>query len=452
MRSALSIIFVLTFGLLFAQVPNAGFESWETREKLELEGYASVGNVSRTSDATDGNYALRLDNIAATSTFGAITNTVIGTDLEGGQPYDEIPLVMSFDCKYDLAAGDVAKILVIFKLQGNPLGMVDFTLNGNSADTFQHFNYAIQWGTSINPDSVVLVLASTDLENPSVAGDGYVIFDDIVFRTFSTPNDSLINRSFEDWDSKGIEHPTSWYTTDMFIEDEYNLPIALNSVVKADHVQSGFESAFLQNVKVGNDIIPGILLTGSDLSGLQEPSFPVNKRWKYIHALVKYDPDNGESAIITCAMFKQGTYVGTAQILITEATDLNEYTYVSQEINYIGSDIPDSASILVSSGDISDPVGENSKLWIDNLNFADHTATINTPELSFSVFPNPAQDILNVQLTNKTPIKIKIYNTYGKEVMQSDQEQIDISSLSPGVYYLHLSSQGNNGVTKFFKH
>jgi len=59
----------------------------------------------------------------------------------------------------------------------------------------------------------------------------------------------------------------------------------------------------------------------------------------------------------------------------------------------------------------------------------------------FSIFPNPAMDIIYISKKNNEPIKrINIYNQFGQVVRQIKQDikQINISNLQPGIYYIEV--------------
>jgi hypothetical protein len=65
---------------------------------------------------------------------------------------------------------------------------------------------------------------------------------------------------------------------------------------------------------------------------------------------------------------------------------------------------------------------------------------------TFSLYPNPAKDVLNVNLVASQPnALLKIYDESGKEAMfvalgSSAATQIDVSSLSSGIYHITLAS------------
>ena len=132
----------------YAQVPNGHFENWSTISTPTVEEWFSLGNVSKTSDAYSGNSAVRLENDGTTESFGILTNAEISENFNGGHPFTDNPLVITFAVKYDLAAGDVGKVYAIFKKQGQLIAAVDFTVNGNSGDTFEVYKVPISMGYS----------------------------------------------------------------------------------------------------------------------------------------------------------------------------------------------------------------------------------------------------------------------------------------------------------------
>lgn len=69
---------------------------------------------------------------------------------------------------------------------------------------------------------------------------------------------------------------------------------------------------------------------------------------------------------------------------------------------------------------------------------------------SFSLFPNPAHDIVNLDIenTNNPDIIFTIYNMFGKLVKSERliRKQIDISDLCNGMYMLEIKS--NEGTAR----
>lgn len=78
--------------------------------------------------------------------------------------------------------------------------------------------------------------------------------------------------------------------------------------------------------------------------------------------------------------------------------------------------------------------------------------------VSFSVYPNPAKDNLqvNFNLNEAKNVNVKIYNTLGELVFSNNEEQlssgnhsfdINVSKLSKGIYYMNLQA-GESGIAK----
>jgi len=80
--------------------------------------------------------------------------------------------------------------------------------------------------------------------------------------------------------------------------------------------------------------------------------------------------------------------------------------------------------------------------------------TLGTPDMpintgSFTMYPNPARDIISLNVSDETAKKIAVYNSNGKLVLQSDYTQtLDVSELSSGVYFVRISTENNHRLVK----
>ncbi|MDP4934591.1 MAG: T9SS type A sorting domain-containing protein, partial [Salibacteraceae bacterium] len=74
-------------------------------------------------------------------------------------------------------------------------------------------------------------------------------------------------------------------------------------------------------------------------------------------------------------------------------------------------------------------------------------------EAQFSVFPNPAKDILNVKMTHAAIVdNISIYSLGGKLLMsKKNATQMDVSQLPSGVYMIKTDVFGKSFLKKFVK-
>ncbi len=73
---------------------------------------------------------------------------------------------------------------------------------------------------------------------------------------------------------------------------------------------------------------------------------------------------------------------------------------------------------------------------------------------TFNLYPNPASNFISIQsAVDSKHLTITIYNAQGQLVtlskVEGQKKTIDISSLSSGIYYLHLQSNDGVGVKKF---
>ncbi len=108
----------------------------------------------------------------------------------------------------------------------------------------------------------------------------------------------------------------------------------------------------------------------------------------------------------------------------------------------------------VNSGTVDD--SENIDFFIDNL-FAEPPFSGSITDLKskgFTYYPNPSKNIL--YLTAKETInKVTIYNSLGQEVQQNTinslSDQLDISDLPNGVYYMRVSIGHTIGVVSVLK-
>ncbi len=71
-------------------------------------------------------------------------------------------------------------------------------------------------------------------------------------------------------------------------------------------------------------------------------------------------------------------------------------------------------------------------------------------KVNFSVYPNPANEVLNV-LTNETIKQITIYNMQGQKLIQNTSSVLNIASLSSGMYLLELQTTNGTSSVKFIK-
>lgn len=78
------------------------------------------------------------------------------------------------------------------------------------------------------------------------------------------------------------------------------------------------------------------------------------------------------------------------------------------------------------------------------------------PEISMTTYPNPAQHTIHFRRSDKQSSnmiidEVRIYDNSGREVLLSTEEEVTISTLQPGMYYLTILSEGTSFTSKFTK-
>uniref|UniRef100_UPI004049BBD4 T9SS type A sorting domain-containing protein n=1 Tax=Flavobacterium sp. TaxID=239 RepID=UPI004049BBD4 len=73
----------------------------------------------------------------------------------------------------------------------------------------------------------------------------------------------------------------------------------------------------------------------------------------------------------------------------------------------------------------------------------------NQNNLEVSLYPNPANNVLNIEMTNEVK-SIEIYNIQGQKVKAANQKQINVSDLASGMYMIRIQDTENAVSTKKF--
>ena len=94
---------------------------------------------------------------------------------------------------------------------------------------------------------------------------------------------------------------------------------------------------------------------------------------------------------------------------------------------------------------------DDTTMYVDNIYFwKAPTAGIDDHSLSaVRMYPNPANGVVKFSTVSKDALEVSVYDLLGKEVMplQNVQTELNISSLTTGMYFIKMS-QGDSSVTK----
>ena len=180
---SLCLIVTLFSSLSFSQIPNAGFENWETDPD---SNYNPVGwqttnsfplvNVEPYSPGCQGTYAMKVKTLNPGFTFPGVAF------LQVAYNFSEIPTSFSACVKSTIMPGDQAYIIVglmsgdsIIASQDSCTFKIDSTI---SEFTYREFPLTIQ--SNLVPDSLVIIVAS-GLGSGQVGTE--LIVDELAFST-----------------------------------------------------------------------------------------------------------------------------------------------------------------------------------------------------------------------------------------------------------------------------
>jgi hypothetical protein len=254
------------------------------------------------------------------------------------------------------------------------------------------------------------------------------------------------NNGFETWTNFGTyEDPTFWGSTN------YSSSGTFYAITKSnDHfpVNVGSYSVRIEN---NTSINPnysarGYLATGTPPPG---PDFLITGHPSSLTGYYKFNPQNGDTMLIQIQLFNNGSSVA-----------YGEFSTKVAALNWTPFNIPISAYTNADNGSIfiaayyansynAIPSG-NSVLYVDNLNFDNLISSIpeNISEnASFSIYPNPANDILNLNIDKmkNADLTLSIYNVIGNlvksEILKQNNQQINIEDLSNGIYMVEIKSK-----------
>lgn len=147
------------------------------------------------------------------------------------------------------------------------------------------------------------------------------------------------------------------------------------------------------------------------------------------------------------------TAAGTA-LFVQATADLSQYSgkkiYIGfwHNVNFVNN------SAAISTIPFKDTNSSNT-FQIDEMQVFANSNTLATSEAKnksvFSVYPNPASDILYLKGVSKA--SVKVFSLTGQQLLSTvvNNDQINISALPKGVYNLSLEINGNSSTVKFIK-
>ncbi|MDZ4757905.1 MAG: T9SS type A sorting domain-containing protein [Bacteroidota bacterium] len=260
------------------------------------------------------------------------------------------------------------------------------------------------------------------------------------------------NGSFENW--TGSE-ANSWVSTNllMFLGNS-------QSVYKSTDAHGGSFACEVNTIKVNikppGQPIPdytGSIFLGRFANFNPTMGAPYTKRPDKMVFWYKYVPKGTDSAIalVTLTRWNSSTKktdtVGLGVGPMTGST--TTYTKKDVDIMYLSNNAPDTAIVLFVSSSLSANQA-GSKLTIDDADFVGgNTGIIAQTQNEIGIYPNPAKDMLNLELGNlEGNVYIAITDIQGKNIYTQiystcNNVTIQTSTFKSGIYILNVTSDKN---------
>ena len=294
-----------------------------------------------------------------------------------------------------------------------------------------------------------------------------IILTVLIAMTIKT-NAQIPNSGFENWIPVGNSmEPTSWHSMYSLIDSTGTYCPVTKSTnhyptsVGSFSVRIANDTALWNTRKdtaLWNTGIPPAYLLGWGIlistKNNDEPLFPVIGSPTSLCGYYKFLPQNGDTMNIDYYFSHNGVEVGKGSYISTVAATNWTPFQISWVPNTFYTGIIDSARISLSPSNEPKNGGMgprgNSVLYVDNLSFDNIITSISEQTVkntSFSLYPNPAFDIvtLNIDNSNNTDITFNIYNLMGElissELFQKNQQKINIKNLNNGIYLVEIKSK-----------
>lgn len=165
----------------------------------------------------------------------------------------------------------------------------------------------------------------------------------------------------------------------------------------------------------------------------------------YDSLAIYYSDDCGLSKNL---LWKKGGYdLATVDSMNTEFIP-SSYDWVTEVIDLGNLSTDQKKSIIFYFENIG-YWGNN--LYLDNILISDPLSIQENTFSQMSIYPNPVQDQLNIQLPKK-PDQILVYNSLGQLIIQeSNRQQIETNLLQPGHYIIRVKMDQQIFTANFFK-
>lgn len=309
------------------------------------------------------------------------------------------------------------------------------------------------------------------------------LFLPYIFLLFSTINiiaQNLENNSFENWSIVNAADGSFLYEeldgywvsnnlvstinseTNPFVTRETNL---VQDGENSIRLESGFLVGFGGGLPVGAVCGVGEFeLNFIDQANSYKPGMPFTSRPEMLSGYYIYQPvdidDEGTIIKDACEIYTYLTKFNTntnkrdtlgVAYFSTEASN-SEFEFLQIPFEYYSTETPDTMFTVFAASKAAAPplyhAGIGTTLIIDNFEL-DYETGISAPLVPLyevNVFPNPAQDFLQVAVNTAKEMSFTIFNIEGKKLktayLNGNENTIDIRELMQGMYVYQIHEAG----------
>ena len=215
----------------YAQLPNAGFEGWDsatvvngiriynpqkwTSRNVEMAGVGKDIPVSLTTDAHSGSYAVKItstldDNEKYAGVLASGENTGLDlSQMDKGEKFKLTGKIKSFSAwyKYKPASSlDSFRVYLLFFLGGQNYGSAYYT--GGATDTYQQFTWTLSYPDNIpKPDSAKFVIMASTYDGNE--GTELILDDlDVQYKTTTGIEEAKKEAKLSVYPNPAVDHIT----------------------------------------------------------------------------------------------------------------------------------------------------------------------------------------------------------------------------------------------------
>jgi hypothetical protein len=459
-RLLLSASVLLSVNLAVAQqLPNNDFEDWTLynwysnlngffTNNGELVYRGGQPGVELVSDAYSGQKAVRLRTqaIAGDTLYSVLYIGDEGSEgSSGGKLLRKKPLSLNGYVKTDLRGGEAFLIVQLFDAGNDPIGFGSFTF-GRDIPSYEPFRVNLMW-FDFDPDVKAeyysfALISGSDNNVPLIAGSSITV-DSLYFIS----NDTAIfeNGDFEIFENQVSREPNEWTSSNYKVLGLGNLAVERDTMAYSGgrcvritnrRTHGGFQDAFITNQSI---------LDGQFSGGLPLSNNPASLKGYYQFSTSAVD---SATVVIMTNQIPDMGFPFVQDSIVAMLPPANEWTEFEIPFTYSGTDTVEQLALWFYAGNINQRqvhAGNTLKLDALSITYANNAATTYLGELSLTVYPNPARNVLMLKAHFAGAYEWNLLDGQGRTVANgradSDLASISVDRLVAGSYYLHIMNK-----------